>query len=77
MALLCGLFCPKQLHGFDRLILHLHDLDHAIPDLDADAGLGNILQDFKQQTVESLGAVQRKIERESLVDVAQRGAAFE
>ena len=61
----------------DDAFLRLKDLDRVARDLDARAGLWDVLQVLEQQAVDGLGAVQGEIEAELAVEFPQGGVAFD
>src|SRR5471030_2816681 len=71
------LLSAYQFDDFDRLVLHLHHFDDAAVDLDADGRLWNFLQQFQHHAIQGFRPVQRKVEAQPLVDVAQRRRAFQ
>src|SRR5205814_8848668 len=63
-------------HGFDRAILRLDEFDRLIRDFHARAGLWYVLQVFKDEAIDGLRTVERKIEAELSIEVTQQGTAF-
>ena len=65
-----------QSHCLDHAVLGLHDFQQVVSDLEAGAGLRDILQMLEYQPVERFGSVEWETVAEFAVQFAQQAAAL-
>ena len=61
----------KETHHANTLVLSLHDLHGCLADFHAQPGFRNFLKIFKQQAIQRFRPVERKIQSQRPVQVAQ------
>src|SRR5574340_266183 len=76
LRLISRLWRKNARHLHDA-ILHLNDFNRVARDLQAGTGLGYVFEMLQYQTIERLGAVQRQVQSQLAIQLAQTAAAFQ